>query len=330
MTEFILGTQFDRRCYVTVTDSAGYFKQVQGYRQTGSGLHIGLRVAFRVERGLTGLANTATVRIWNMEQRSRAAIAQRSLYFSRREPVRHLQVSAGYADRVGALFNGAVTRVLNEREGADWITTIEASTAAAHLFLNTMEKSWDSLTGVPLATILAQVFAATGLGEPQYSPTAMARVSSQVVTGMAVSGSAAAAAKRILRSYGLDFTVDVDGVHIYKDGQPLSATQVFFVDEYTGLLGSPKLNDLGAEITTLLDPRVGPGALLTVDSETLLASVPGLGNRFTVWKVTHNGDTHGNAWENKIEGQFYPPVQEVTQPIGRPPTVYPPSQLPQE
>lgn len=308
--------RFDRQCFVTVAESPpGTFqKQVRGYDDQAL-IPGGLRIAFKVERKLTPVADTAVVRIWNLSAESRAALAQRSIYITRRDPVRMVQLHAGYRGNVGAIFNGAVVRVTNSRQGPDWITEIEGSAVAAHAF-NVVKMGEGSAAGTPLRTVLDRLFTAFGVGRADYSPEALEVASSTLLDTVHAEGSAYDALRRLVAAAGLTFTVDVDGAHVVKPGYPKNWRSIVFVDELTGLIGTPKVEDTGIQFRALMDKALTPGQLLTVLSQTVAESTPGLGRKFTAWEVVNTGDTHGDDWYSDVHALHYPPVVEIGAPIG--------------
>ena len=302
-------SQFYRTCLVSVVDAGGVVKQVRGYDSDGPA-RSGLRVGFHVEKRVSSTADTATVRIYNLNRDSRALLAQRSIYLpgNRREPIRYLQLSAGYRGQQGAIFNGTVVRVSHSRQGPDTVTTIEASAAMAQALSNTVQLSWGSVAGTSVKEIATVRADKAGLGVPVFRSDAETLAVAKKLNTLAASGSAYGALRNLLESNGLNMTVDVDGLTVTVPGYPLDPFNPLQVHEETGLLGAPSITDLGTEFRTLLNPKLRPGSLVELTSLTLAESTPGLGNKFTVWSTTITGDTHADDWYTDAVAQFYPPL----------------------
>ncbi len=342
--------QFLRRCFVTILEgtSATPVKQILGYDDSADP-PIGLRINFRVERKFSAKADTAVVRIWNLNAESRGLLAQVSLrtQIARgaiQEPIRYMQVAAGYRGPPGevtqvpvaTIFNGPIIKVLNKREGPDWITEIEASAALAQAIGgNNVDLSVGSDPGISTKSVLADLFSKAGYGSPRYSTQADGLVTRKKISTLAVNGSAVNSIERILASVGLVFTWDVDGGPlIVTPGNPLSEdpAEVLKVSEGSGLIGTPSIGDMGVNFKTLLDPRLSPGKLVELTSETLresLQNTPSLREtKVTAWTVTMVGDTHENDWFCDVSSMFFPLVfEKKTGLIGRQP---PPAALEQD
>ncbi len=312
--------QLYRECAVTVLEETGtVLKQIMGYND--SSVRYGLRVGFKVQRTITPVADTAIVRVYNLAPASRAELAQRNIYLTGQSP-RYLQVKAGYEQTAGAIFNGAIVRVVNVREGPDWVTEIEANAALAQALANTKEKSWSSGAGISVESIVRELFQATELGNPVFSVEATTRMAGVFLESFVTEGSAYESIRRVLDAMGLTWSTGVEGVTVLKPGHPKDL-RPFLLSEDTGMIGAPKVTDMGAEIRMLLDQRVTPGTLLDVSSETLDASTPGLDSRFTVWSMDIVGDTHADDWYNNITALFFPPVVSAKKPALAPPTLAP-------
>lgn len=323
MTEFgTLGVpirRFGRRSIITILDGTVAIKTIHGFDQTGSD-PFGLRLSFNIERKLTAIADFATIRIWNLNAESRGMLAQRSLATLTGlgiapATLRYVRVEAGYEDSTGIIFHGAIVRAINIREGADWITEMTCSSAYGQALLNTLEFSWGTPT--PVKTVVDALFGAAWPGSTvTYTSEALKELRGKLVNSKAVEGSAYIRARRMLNDFGLEFNVDVDGVTVYKKDfprDPVNPNVPYLpLDETTGLIGTPKISDVGTEFKTFLDSRIRPGLLVQIDSESLRASLsdPSLGRNFTVMEVLCVGDTHSDDWFSEVpRALFFPPVQ---------------------
>lgn len=315
MTEFIATTpRFGRSAIATVLAGTAPILTVHGYDES-SFSPFGLRMAFKVERKISSVADTATVRIWNLGAASRALLAQWSLVFARKDPLRYIRLEVGYkditgADTKGVIFNGAITRAINTRDGADWITEIEASSVFGQSLLNVLDRPWAAPT--PVRNIVQELLSVAGFTAVRFSPQAETVLANKIEQSYATTGSAYEAVRKLLDSHGLTFNADVDGVTVYAPGFPRQAS-VLQLSEATGLIGSPRISNLGADFRTLIDPKIRPGQLMTVDSQTLRDTVtdPSLGRQFTAWSVQCVGDTHTNDWYCDVTAWFFPPLVDA-------------------
>lgn len=305
MAEFVDIPLVDRTCFVTILDQETPHLVIEGHTSNQQ-KRSGLRIAFNIQRKATYLADAATVKIWNLSSANRASLAQRSLAFSRRVPIRYLMVKAGYKEQNGVIFHGAIMRVTNTRDGPDWITEIDAITAVSALFDKT-PFSRVSPTGVPVKTIVKELLIIAGFKKISFSEEAEIDLGGKVETSYALIGSAYHGAANLLANHGLTFLPDLGNVVVFRPGWPADAF-VQNIDEYSGMVGTPKLNDLGADIRVLLSPNLLPGRKVRVESQTIDASVgdKSLGRVFTIYNVNCVGDTHGNDWFTDLNCWFFP------------------------
>ena len=319
----VKSSRLNRRVILRIVEGTGATavlkKTVYGFDDSGS--PYGLRVSFSVERKIASVADSAVVRIWNLNEESRSMIAQRSLYYDRRDPLRYLQIGAGHrgtsaiTDTTSVIFNGAIVIAFNERQGPDWVTEIQASAVHGQALLNQINKPWRT---TPLANIIRELFGVAGWANVNISPQAAIVIASKVETSLAVSGSAYQAATTVLKNHGLTFNVDHDGVTVFVSGYPRDPLPLP-VNEDTGLIGTPKVTALGADFKTLLDPRIRPGQLVTLKSETLGSSIAAnLGSEYVIWGAKALGDTHTDDWSSEAEGRITPPPSDAASSVAGP------------
>lgn len=305
--------KFLRECYVTILETpyggtSEVIKQVWGYDQNKKAtVPTGLRLNFAIDKQLTDVADTAVLKIYNLNRESRLALAQRSIYLYKSARVRTLQISAGYENDFGALFNGGIERVTNTRQGPDWITEIKASSALAQIMHNVFDKNWLNDAGTPAKVIVDEILEEDGLGKAKYSPGALQILQNTKIPSFFAEGSAYETVRKLIRGMGLVITSDVGKILVVEPGNPVDADQWVTVDEVSGLVGSPRIDDMGYEFRTLLDHRLSVGQLVKVEAQTLEESTPGLNALATVWTVNVRGDTHEDDWYMDVKTLFYPP-----------------------
>jgi hypothetical protein len=312
---------------VTVLEITGgaktVIKQVTGYVEQPT--PTGLRIDFSVNKALTDQADRATIRIYNLAPESRAALAQRNIHFTLGARRRVVQLSAGYAsdERLAALFNGGVEKVTNTKRGPDWITEITGSAALNQMWNNTHDEHWGSRAGTPASTVLNRLADVGKLGMPKLSTEAAGVLNGTKLGSFTASGTAYDSIRRLIRGLGLTFTVDVDGFRVTKGINPTTTDPILAVNELSGMIGTPQVGDVGVDFRTLLDPRLIPGQLVRITSDTLAESTPGLGNLFTTWTVDITGDTHEDEWYMDVNALFYPAVEPKVELVGLSPAIEP-------
>lgn len=310
--------KFLRESFVTILETPlggkdEVIKQIWGYDQNKKAtVPTGLRLNFTIEKQFTDVADLAVLKIYNLNHESRKAIAQRWIYPYKTSRVRTLQISAGYENDFGALFNGGIERATNTRQGPDWITEIRASSALSQALHNVFDRNWQNDAGTSAKTIADRLFEEGGLGKAKYSDGALQLMEELKIPSFVASGSTLETLKKMMFSMGLVFTVDVNGALVVEPGNPVNSSEWIIVDEVSGLVGSPRVDNMGYEFRTLIDHRLTMGQLVKVESQTLEESVPGLNALATVLAVSIRGDTHEDDWYMDVKTMFYPPVTEVS------------------
>lgn len=309
---------------VVISDRTGYHREIVGYDDNPGALSrpsflalrkpsSGLRIAFDVRKGMTPVSDTATIRIWNLSPENRSAISQFTAfkrYVGQRadDPVRHIEIEAGYQQGTGKIFSGEVRSVLSRKEGPDWVTEIEA---LAVFELVALTSSQGSISGpVTYHGIVERLLKDAKIKDYTISPEATAELQRNYRADYAYHDSPLQELRRVLSSIGLTYTIDLGVLKIMPFAYPANGS-VVVVNESTGLIGVPRPTEHGASFRSLLDPKIVPGQLLVVSSATLAISqgaAPLRPTRYTAVGVTCIGDTHGGDWYSDVEGWFYPPL----------------------
>ena len=325
-----MSAKFLRQCLIFilhVPEQEGpieFIKQIWGYNQKkGVSTPHGLRINFTVEKQLTSVADKAVVRIYNLNRESRKALAQRNVYIYKTSQIRTLQIEAGYVDDRGAIFNGGIERVINKREGANWITEIKASSALAQMMYNVYDKSWQNDNGTSALVILDELFNIGGFGVAQYSSEAKALLQATKLNSFHASGNIYETIRKLASSVGVTFTTNLGKTIVVEPSNPIDSTNPIIINESSGLVGSPMVDDLGYSFRSLIDQRITMGQLVKVESQTLEESTPGLNSLATVWTMKIVGDTHEDDWFMDINALYYPPQVQPMQNIGQQPPIQP-------
>lgn len=303
----------------------------------------GLRISFRAEKrlaessgGATGVkvpTNTAQVQVYNLAERSRRdidqAFAQRAAPSTLpkealdllalvgkasgpRSLPRGLSLSAGYETTgLAELYFGEAKWATSFREGTEWVTQIEASTApGVHATIASLASK-----GGPGATRAARM---RGLVEqlqqnnPLYDfSQALQRLDQKNLTGALTSlkaaisrgftadGPALGELQRLARQAGLEVVLDDDALSLLAPSETLGDAVVLSPD--TGLVGplrrvfdEKRPARVAVRGTSLLNPRIRLGCQLDIDSTQIAG-------RFKVYQTVTSGDTHGETWQTEFE-----------------------------
>ena len=257
-----------------------------------------LRVKFEISKDLQGYPNLAKIDIFNLNDDSRAKVKDE---FSK------VIFNAGYEDNVKQLFLGDIRNVIHSRQGVDFITTIYAADGDTDFqgsFVNTSLSEGVKIKDI--VDIVVADFKDVVVGELQGLTGERDKLRGVILSGPS---------KDILNQYGNDYDFDwsvQDGV-FETIGKDEAFNDVTTVSSQFGMLGSPSITELGADVRILLNPSILPNRRIKIESSAPQLALGNLYFRdikktlgegfYKVQKVIHTGDTHGNDWYSDITGR---------------------------
>lgn len=260
----------------------------------------GLRVQFKMDKSLEKYPNNATIEVTNLDKESRSAIQNLSGNSVNNPAV---ILSVGYQKQLTVLYQGDIAKMVTRRQGPDLLTSFECGDGQAAF--NSAKTDVSFNPGTTFQNVINRLASDFGVGLGQVRGI---NNNDQFINGLTLSGNTRDHLTTLLNRQGLDWSVQNNQLQILpKDGS--TAQEVVFLDKKSGLIGDPfiekvfkpelskdkkEVESSGVKLLSLLNPNLTPGRQIKVSSEF----VNGL---FTIKKVTHIGDTHGQQWYSEIE-----------------------------
>ena len=255
-----------------------------------------LRVAFTLQRSIRSQPNTGTIRVFNLTRSSQAIIGEA------REAA--VKLEAGFVDGRSQIFLGQVARartnqsppVITARDALEVVSTIEVVDSGPNYRRARVCQTFQ--TDVSVLTVLRACVDALGVGEGNLSEVeAFAELEGgQTVypEGTVLAGQASRELARILRSYGLRYSIQHGAIQVSQRRRALQ-TQAVRLATATGLVGTPEVGT-GGRVTaiSLLTPELWPGRRVVLESERIEG-------QFLVRSITYEGDSHGDPWYATLE-----------------------------
>lgn len=267
----------------------------------------GLKISFDIDKDLTQETNKTVLRIWNLTNDTRAKIEKSDTL---------LEIYAGYKENGGAvkIFRGTVIIAQTTDEGKDVVTELRLADGEIALRDSIVSVSFEpNADGRRIIETLVNAMGLTlSFGENVEIGT--------YANGFSYVGYAKDALTSVCNAFGCDWSVQNGIVQVIMAGGTFASRGVVF-SAPTGLIGSPSRiirskpsedketnkqkrrrqqkktkpeKRAGWEITTLLSPSINPGDAVKVESRLI-------SGWFRVEKVSHSGETFGDAWESKFE-----------------------------
>lgn len=268
----------------------------RSYRLVVNALDVkDLDIQFSVTRSLKKSDNTASISVFNLREDHRKAIESQA--------VARVTLEAGYQRKesdtdtsptTSLIFAGDLREVNSYRDGADWITKVESRDGKKKRKKGTktgrIAKSF--APGTTIKKVIQECAKAMGVGVGNLDALGSVefpRAGATFPSGTTLSGDAAEELEGILRSAGLEYSIQNGALQILTRGKALDGTAVVLTPE-TGLLDSPSISSDGtARGRCLLIPDFFPGRKIEVRAASM-------GGFFVVTKAEYSGDTSGSDW----------------------------------
>lgn len=269
---------FDRRAALTVGIGSGQAIRI-----------VNLRFDFQVIKSLRREPNTCEVKIYNLADSTR-----QSLEAAEDERVR---LDVGYESDLHTVFEGDLRKASSTRDGADVITTIEGGDGERTFRRARVNRAFGENTSV--RTVIEEVARSMGIGvgnlDAQASGAGFEGLGNVYVEGTVVSGSSRQSLTDLVRSVGLEWSVQEGNLQLLPFQTALRQTAVLLTPT-TGLIGSPSIDSENVmRARSLIVPSIFPGRKVDVRAEF----VRGV---YRVTKATWNGSTFTNDWYVDVEG----------------------------
>lgn len=262
--------------------------------QVECGAGTGLDVEFDVSKDLSGKPNTASLKIWNLNEDHRKALSAKAAGKNGRARVR---IEAGYVSGTSRIFEGDVRHLWHEREpnSGDIATICETGDGERYASRANIARSW--APGTPVEVVVRDVARSLGAGDGNL----VTAVAGAVLTGWgptytqgaSVSGKTLDVLNKLTRSVGLEWSIQDGVLQFLGSGKALEGTAVL-LKEGTGLVGSPSVDHTGKDaghvlFKCLMIPDIFPGRKVRIEAEDIRGN-------FRVEKAKYTGATSGPEW----------------------------------
>jgi len=267
-----------------------------------------LRIIFEVDKDDGVKLNHATIKIYNLSPVNRAQIAKPyPIGYPLFEPVVRVFLKVGYKDDQILLIAGELLFATNQKDGKDWITTIDVWSGIKSVSKGISNFSFAEPTK---AKIITDRLLKSLQIDFSYTDEAKDLLENLKVTDYTSSGLTFRQVSLFLNRYGASFTIEEDGKGlVYIDDRPRNPEEgqnsqnTFSPDN--GLVGSPEITRTGIIIRALLRPRMRLMERIFVKSQTLLGTLrAGTVADYHITSIKHKGDTRGEDWFTEIEGSY--------------------------
>jgi hypothetical protein len=263
-----------------------------------------LRVVFKIEKTLQKDPNTAELTIYNLSKESRVALGEQDPNTIALRNIVTTTILAGYYGNADLIFTGDLEYGASNREGTEWVTTLQSADGGRQFRSARINLSFDS--GTLLNDVLKTGAEALGVGlgniTTELAKGAPRSSAQQYVKGLVLSGQASTELDKIIKRAGFNWSIQDGQIQLIRPGGVLNPNEAILLQQGTGLIGVPELGDKGVIMArSLLQPDLTPGKKVQIRSGLRSNGQYDLDAFFRVDKSVITGDTWGTDWYTDIE-----------------------------
>jgi len=259
-----------------------------------------LRVNFEITKSVLSFPNLCRLNIYNPNEDTLSLL---------QDKFTEIIFNAGYEGNIKLLFKGQIRNVFQNRAGVDRIITLYAGDG---------EKDWQNATFNKTFTENVSISSAIDEVLKSFKEVTVGTISgipnvADKVRGQTLSGSSKDILDKFSEEYGFDWSIQDGEIVINPVDQPLEGDEAVLISAATGMIGSPTITEIGADVNTLLNPKLLPNRAFKIESVN--ADVQ-LGNLFfrevkrtsaegtyKVQEVTFKGDSREGEWTSMTKGR---------------------------
>jgi len=226
-----MSRQYDRSYELTIIPKDGETRTISA-----------LRVTFEITKSILSFPNLARITIYNPNKETLASLQKRFT---------SILLNAGYRGNVKLIFKGQIRNVFQSKEGPDRIITIYAGDGQQDwqnaIFNKTFTES------VTISAAIEEVIASfkeITVGALQGLP-----LEADKLRGQTLSGSSKDVLDQFAEEYGFTWSIQDGEVVIVPFDEPLQGSEAVLISAVTGMINSPIVTEIGADVTTLLNPN---------------------------------------------------------------------------
>ena len=256
------------------------------------------KATFEVLHDFGGFTSYADIAIYNLSQ-----------YTANRTLKRGVKVTlvAGYIDNADMIFVGTIQNVLRERNGPDTVTRLICRGGK----LVEDQTQINETLGKDVAVVDIIKACAAAMEYPLVINESTFADVDPYPYGYTLTGDPRVHLDRLADAHDFKYVIENERIVVVRignvrDGEP------FVVSQFTGMEGIPEITETGVDVTVRMSPKVRIGGAYRLESDLAtftfnslywynIPESAGVGE-YQIFKITHTGDTKGDAWSTKITG----------------------------
>lgn len=239
-----------------------------------------LRVAFEIDKTINEKPNPAKIQVWNLNRNHINKLLS--------QEYKKAALSVGY-NELRQIYSGDITKVRIQREGLDFILTLECSDGHAAY---TQSRAKTTLKAGATDKQIVEEIQKT---MPKVQTGAIDIPNKrQLPRGRVLNGDSREVLNRVARNNNADWSIQ-DGSLVFLPKDKVLSDDAVLISQDTGMINAPEQTDDGLEITCLLNPALQIGGLIKLES-----IIEYFNGEYKVVKLAHSGDGIGGDWHSKM------------------------------
>lgn len=259
-----------------------------------------LRINFEITKSVLSFPNLARIAIYNPNEDTLSLL---------QDKFTEIVFNAGYFGNLKLLFKGDIRNVFQNRSGVDTIVTIYAGDG---------ERSWQNsifnktfTENISISNAIKEVlesFKELTIGEINGIPELNNKLRGQVL-----SGSSKDILNNFAKEYGFDWSIQDGEIIITPTNEALTDDEAVLIRPETGMIGSPTITEIGADVSSLLNPNLLPNRAFKIESANVNVQLGNLFFRnvrrttaegfYKIQEATFKGDSREGDWLVSVKGR---------------------------
>jgi len=252
-----------------------------------------IKIGFDVSKSISSTANSATIRLWNLQESTRNALGKE---------LDDITLEAGYmppegGDNVGVIFQGQIRDVEHTRDGPDIVTILSTGEGDKAFRRATISKTYPA--GTKVEKVVEDIYAemekeGVKRGEWKFPETV-----EPFKRPYSMCGGCKREMDTLSRGKGFYWSVQNGAMELIPSDGFVGG--LVLITPQTGMINVPTITDNGVKVSCLLNPEIRPGRRVRIESQVLEMNAEG--GEYRVSEVTYSGDNRDGDFVAALCGE---------------------------
>lgn len=258
-----------------------------------------LRLSFEITKSVLGFPNLAKLVLYNPNDDTLTSLQKKFT---------QVVINAGYEGDVRLLFKGEIRNVFLGRQATETLATVYAGDGERDWQNATFNKTFSANVSIrAVVDELLKSFTNLTVGTVEGVPDIADKL-----LGQTLSGSSKDILNQYAKEYGFNWSIQDGEIIVTPIESALKTNEAVLVNAATGMINTPVITEIGANVTTLLNPRMLPNNAFKIESlgsdiqigALFFRNVPrtraeGL---YKIQEVVFRGDSREGDWTSMVKG----------------------------